>query len=446
MIRLLRRSANRSSIATDVALTSSADIAIAGLGLVCGVFVARMLGPKGRGELAAIQTWPQVVATLSMLGVPEALTYYCAKQQQRAKNYLATAMALGTLGAGVGTVIAYCAMPWLLAAESGRIVSFARLYLILAFIYAVPAMLGPALRGIGKFEIWNLLRIGPLFGWLGVLLIAWMSGNKTPEFLAAMNLVALVVLFCPSIAIAYSRIPGHFKIGRSNSLDLLTYGLPCVMTGVPQMLNLRLDQMMMTVFVSPRQLGLYVVAVAWSGAVSPLVNGLSSVMLPAVASLNDREKAFQRLAMGVRIITILAVVACGLLLVITPVAIIALFGSRYRACIPAALILVPASGILAINLLLQEGVRGLGHPYTVLRAESYGLIMTVVLLLVLLRPLGMVGAAIASFIGYSTVTISLLASAKRITGVGIASMLIPRFDELKIIMLRGLALVLELTG
>ena len=72
---------------------------------------------------------------------------------------------------------------------------------------------------------------------------------------------------------------------------MLTYGLPCMMTGLPQMLNLRLDQIAMAALLSSRELGLYVVAVAWSGGAAPLLNSIGAVLLPAVAASADRQQA-----------------------------------------------------------------------------------------------------------------------------------------------------------
>lgn len=62
--------------ATNMALTVAANVTLAALGMVSGILAARLLGPHGRGQLAAIQTWPSSIATLAMLGMPEAVVYY----------------------------------------------------------------------------------------------------------------------------------------------------------------------------------------------------------------------------------------------------------------------------------------------------------------------------------------------------------------------------------
>src|SRR5262249_32295661 len=154
----------------------------------------------------------------------------------------------------------------------------------------------------------------------------------------------------------------------------------------------------------PGDLGLYVVAVAWSSAVSPLLASIGSTLLPAVASAADQTRASARMSEGVRMTALLAMVFSILVASMAPVAIRLLYGVSFIAAMPAALILVPASGVLGVNFSVQEAIRGFGRPYLVLRAELLGLVVTVMSLCLMLRPLGIVGAAIASLLGYSTVT------------------------------------------
>jgi O-antigen/teichoic acid export membrane protein len=204
-----------------------------------------------------------------------------------------------------------------------------------------------------------------------------------------------------------------------------------MLTGMPQILNLRLDQMLMAAFLSPRDLGLYVVAVEWSAATAPLLSAVGVVMTPAVASASDAAHGARRLAAGVRITVVLAAILCIIFAAVTPIAVIVLFGVRFRASIPAALVLMPAGAILSLNLVLQEGLRGLGRPYPVLRAELAGLVVTGTVLISTLRSMGIMGAAIASLLGYSTVTVVLLRNVRHYTGTSLATLLVPSTTELR---------------
>lgn len=421
----------RRSYVANTALNAAANTILAGLGMVSGVLAARLLGPHGRGELAAIQTWPGFIGSLAMLGLHDALAYYSARSPSEAGGYLASAMVVALASSLPFMVLGYLAMPWLLHAQTPGIVWAGRWYLLVAPVYALVGLPRYPFQGREDFIPWNAMRIAPNLLWIAVLLVAWASALATPVFLAGANLVALMLLVFPSGVLTVRRIPGPFRPDRHKLPPLLSYGLPCMATMVPQTLNLRLDQMLMAALLPPRDLGLYVVAVAWSGAVAPLLSALSAVTMPAVASAGDHRQSVRRLITGVQAATAMAVILTLVLAAITPTAIVILFGTSFRAAIPVALVLVPAAAVLGLNSVLQEGLRGLGRPYAVLQAELAGLLMTAVALAAMLRPMGIMGAALASLLGYSTVTAALLFNAHRYAGTSASTLLLPRPTQLR---------------
>jgi O-antigen/teichoic acid export membrane protein len=376
-----------------------------------------------------------------MLGMPEAVVYYSARDQSAAGRYLGSAVFVALISSVPFMLTAYLLTPLMLRAEAPAIISAGRWYLLFVPISALVGMPTHPLRGRSDFAPWNLMRLMPNTLWIVVLMLAWACSRTVPTFVAAGNLIALSLLAMPFAALVARRVPGPFTPDLQKLPSMLEYGLPCMMTGMPQMLNLRLDQMLMAALLSPRDLGLYVVAVAWSSAAAPLLNAVGAVMTPAVASATDAAHGARRLAAGARITAALAIMLCLILGAMTPVAIVLLFGEHFRASIPAALILVPAAGILGLNLVLQEGLRGMGRPYAVLRAELAGLAVTAVALIALLRPMGIMGAAIASLLGYSTVSAVLLINARRYAGTSPRELLLPRPGELRLTLVRLAALV-----
>ena len=87
--------------------------------------------------------------------------------------------------------------------------------------------------------------------------------------------------------------------------------------------------------------------------------------------------------------------------------------------------------MLSIDQLLEEGFRGFNKPISILYSELGGLVITAVSLLLLLKPAGIMGAAISSLLGYSTVCIILLIQARTETGSPIRSMLVPSRSEVR---------------
>ena len=118
-------------------------------------------------------------------------------------------------------------------------------------------------------------------------------------------------------------------------------------------------------------------------------------------------------------------------MLVTPLMLTWLFGAAYAPAIPAALVLVVANAISSANMILQDGARGLGTSNTVLWSELTGLVVTVTCLAVLLRPYEIMGAAIASLLGYAAVTVILLLRLTRIADRSILFFLWPTREDLQ---------------
>lgn len=120
----------------------------------------------------------------------------------------------------------------------------------------------------------------------------------------------------------------------------------------------------MAAFLPPAALGQYVVVVAWSGAGTFLMHGLSAVIVPKLASRNGSGTGGggPELAWATRVGVLIAMLTATGLLLLASVGIRVFFGSRFAPTIPAARLLAVAGGVAGLNMVLSEGMCGLGRP------------------------------------------------------------------------------------
>jgi O-antigen/teichoic acid export membrane protein len=409
------QSVGTQSIGRGFVHTVFTNVTLAGLGLLSGTLAARVLGPAGRGELAAIQTWPTIISVFSALGLSDALVYYCARQRDRAGTYMATAVIAALCTSIPAILLGYLVLPLVLSAQSETTISAARWYLAFIPISAIAALPLNPLQGLGQLFAWNLLRLVSAIGWLSVLLLAWVYQPVQPRQLAAGYLLFLALMSFPVGYFVWKKVPGTFIPDLQRLRRMLTFGLPSALTNVPQILNLRLDQMLMAGLLPANFLGLYVSAVGWSGATQPLLNAVGKVLFPHVAAQKERDDQIDAFTVGSRLGLIAgATVAFGVAL-ITPWGVRCLFGSAFAAATPAAVILVIAGGISGWNGILEDGLRGLGHVRVILHAEIAGMVITSLSLLLFLQPFDILGAAASSLFGYATVNVFLILGGRRAT-------------------------------
>jgi len=392
----------------DVAETAVANGLVGGIGIATGILAARWLGPEGRGELAAIQMWPAILSTLAMVGMGEALAYYCARRPSESRQYVATAGLIALAVMPLFASLGYVLMPHLLSQQSPRIVSAARAYLFLLPIYALVGLPYHMLRGTQRYRLWNVMRLVPSMLWLAVLLVSIRMRVADPARMTAAYLALLACAGPVLTGIVWRAAAGPAMPTIAAGRQLTGFGLPSVFGTLPQFFNVKLDQMMVTAIVVPQQLGVYMAAAAWGSAIPMLSSAISLVMSPRIAAESSDAARNRHFNHGVRGAAWVVAAAVIVLVAATPIGVTLAFGRAFQAAIVPAAILVVASGANAINGVLEELLRGYGRPGATLRAESTALVVGVPALLLLLPRAGLTGAAIGSLISSAAATIVLL--------------------------------------
>lgn len=430
---------NRADRALRSTVTTNSGLAV--VAVATGVIAPRLLGPSGEGELTAIQTWPLLLGTLAMLGLDSALVFFIAHEPERAKQLTATATLIGLLSSLLVGAIAWFALPFLLPAQQPDVISAARVFLLVGVIYALVGLPIASLRGTNSFAMWNLFRVAPALAWLGILCTSWFLKTAHPISLSRWYLGAILCCGLPVVIVASRKFQGRPRPDRRLAGKLLRFGLPSAVTSLPYTVNLRLDQVLIIAFLPARSLGFYVVAVAWGGGAAPLLSAVGSVLFPHVSAEPDKCRRGQLLATALQGGAVVAGVMSLPLILLTPVALPLIFGARYAPSIPSALVLVPAGAILAWAGIAEEGLRGLGRPTIVLVAESVAAVVTLASLPVLLHFFGIMGAAVASLLGYTTIAIFTASAISRSTHLPLHQLMVPSPAATKSLMLRGISML-----
>jgi O-antigen/teichoic acid export membrane protein len=421
----------------NVVLTTGASACSAVLGLFTGTLSARFLEATGRGELAAIQllaAWISIVATL---GMRETVVYFAAREPERSGRVLATATVITLVSAPFLIAAAYPFLPYLLAGQRPAVIHSARLYLIaLVPLTALILMPQHILRARRDLLPWNILRLAPAVGWMAVLLVAWAASWRDARTLAFGYGLSMAVLIIPSWIVAARLVNKPIVPQRLLARPMLAYGLPSMAANIPQSLNGAMPQIFLAAMLPPRILGLYVVALSWSGACMPVLGSISALALARVASQASAEDRHTVLAQTIRMTVLLAAAVGVILLAMTPAAISILFGKEFVASIPAAMVLLVGSLTLGVVLVLEEALRGLGNTKAIAPCEIAGLLGTVLLLALLLRPFGLMGAATAAAVGVFVTGAMVLRTIQHTTGVRLRNMLLPKRADVHLLLLR----------
>jgi antigen flippase len=423
-----RKGAEALGMARWMVPTFATNLLIAAVAFVSGPLAARLLGPSGRGELAAVQNIYWLAALISLLGLPEGTLFFIARSPVKSGRILSTAASLVAASAPVCMLIGYFFVPIALKGQSQGTMRIARISLLFIVASSWLSLGQFALRGMNKIFEWNISRAVPALGWVLMLmaLAFFRIASVSAIMVGYIGVLVLTIVIGLAMFLPRNRNQRDMRPDLSLAKPLLGYGIPLVCASVPQILNLRLDQLLIASMLPASALGLYVVAVGWSGAITPLLHAIANLLFPKIAGSASPEDSAQTFGRVVRIGSMAAFVLAGLVGAATPALLPLIFGIAFRPSIFAASILVGASAVSGINVILEEGLRGLGNTWAILTSEGVGLIATVISLIYLLPRQGILGAAISSVLGYTVTSIALVLYVLRALRLNWASFLLPR--------------------
>jgi O-antigen/teichoic acid export membrane protein len=380
-----------------------ASLFIQALNVLTGILLARELAPAGRGALAAALLWPTLVASVGSLGLPDSVTYHGARLKMRADELAGTVAAAWFLQSCVLTAIGI-AIFWFApfqpdARAAGTLMAFAiPLYLWSAYGAAIA-------QGRSAYPAFNALRVlVPAATASGLVGLA-VAGRLTVQS-ATWTYVATYLL--TAIAAAAVVVRGRPRISFALARDLFRFGVRSHLSFVATSLNERLDQLVVSILLAPVSLGLYVVAATLTSVTSLVGSTVSLLALPELARLHD-DAARAALARRLGLLTVVGASVVTLpVLLLAPVLLRTAFGPSFaEAATPARILLVGAIALTTARL-LGAVLKGLGLPLHAAGGELCALAVTVPALAMLLPPLGLVGAAIASLLAYTTAALWLV--------------------------------------
>jgi O-antigen/teichoic acid export membrane protein len=406
----------RARMSGVVARLTVANALGAATGFVTGPLLARALGASGRGDLQAIIVPLQLTPIVLSFGI----TAFAYRTLPRGRKVDEVIGSLGLPLLLIGLIAAAAAVPLADAFAAGR--ETVRTYLIIGFLATPLALLIMLLSSsLAALERWRavvVMSVIPFAVPFAAIVGLDALGRLTVATAAAATISGSMLAVVPGLPLLISaRKPVlHLSLTR----EAASFGVRSWLGGLAQTANARLDQVLMITLVPPRQLGLYAVATTISGAFGPVAGAVSP---PLMARIGAGEQHL--MSQAVRMTVTVTVGVNLAVALVTPTLLPVLFGPQFRDAAPMAMVLLAAGVPLAGASVLSTALQADGAPLIPSIGEGIALVVTVVGLVVLLRPLQGIGAAIVSLAAYSASFMYQLVMARRRIGAPLSAFLVP---------------------
>jgi len=392
------------SITVVTSFLSTAAAALAAL------VVANALGAKGAGTFAVVRVIPTVVAAVLAAGITLANAYLVGGGKYSTQAITETSVWMG-LAMGLFGWAAWVAGDGFLQARFFTALSREAVALVGASIplQILRNYLNSIQQGLQTFTEANVVLFVEDFATMLIVLpLLWMpEAGHTVIVVAALGGAALSAIASVIYLMRRGLRPWP-RLHRPIALDALRFGIKGHIGRIANLLNWRLDVMILSALANVEVVGYYSVATKVAEAFRPLSASLTFVLRPLIASLPIGQARAQGVLLYRRVFALNLALVLVMAVAGGPL-IIHLFGAEFAAAVPAFQILLIGLAAHGADGVLNGYNVGIGRPelnsYTALAA----LVITVVGDITLIPHYSLLGAAVTSSVAYTTKTAVLTA-------------------------------------
>lgn len=414
--------------------TFATCVLIQGLTVVQGIIIARLLGPVGRGEYAAVILWPSVFGAIGIFGTNIALARAAARTT-RHDGVIRTSILLAVLTGTLASVACYLALPHLLPEASRHLLGLSRLFVAFILLNHLSLNVVAVDQGAGNFKRFNLTRMLQYPVYLAFLVAMWVWNVREIRWAVVGFLVATATVVVVRLLLSLKDMPlrGPLYSPRRTLRESVRFGL----VGAAQPLYLHADKAILLWLLGAENLGLYVVALSASTAIGSITTSTAMVTFTAAAQAGPGE-GFERIARTFRISALLWLLFGGILALAMGLLLPLVYGGQFAAAVNPARLLIVGSAFGGLATLLDQAMRGQGRPLAGLEARIAGLVAILAAGIILARYFGLLGMCLA-FTGGQAVCLAIFIWRvnRHFDNLGTCRQYVPALDDVR----RGCAIL-----
>lgn len=384
-------------LATGTALTVVVRLSGVAFGLVTSIAVARLLGPAGKGELAAMGAVVALATQATTLGLPGAIAQFVARHPEQARRVSHAAVA-AAVGFGLVAALLVVMLHRLYPPLFGALVDWPLYLYLLAIPFALLVQFGQnILLGLQDVTGYNAVEaVTRLAAVLFLPALVWLYPTTASAVTATVLVQGLASLaglwrLCRVLPPTEpgSALPVRALLGQSLRFFIssgLVYAL------------LRFDVLILNAYTSAEQVGWYSTAAQAVDLLLVLPASIGLVLMPAVS--RRPEEGHKLTAQIVRTTVLLQGMACLAAYLVAPWLITLVFGARFAPAAGLLRWLLPGAFAFGIVTPLTQSLAGYGMPWRAVLVWVPPLLLNLFLNFALVPRYGAVAAAAASSAAY----------------------------------------------
>ena len=390
-----------------------------------GILVARLVGPVGRGEFAAVILWPMMFATFGLAGIPIAIAKISAKIDDYG-SIARAAIVLTFITSAISSLACFISLPWLIPQAESHLISLARLFILVIPLTRLVINSIAIDQGCGNFKHFNVTRaiMNPVY--VAMLFCLWLFDLREVRWCV---IALLAARLSAVVGWLFLAVRGYAFIGKLYSvISIIKQSIRFSLAGIFQQVYMHVDKILMLWLLGTKNLGLYMVALSASAVMSSITISAGMVSF-TMAAQTSKGGGFDRLARTFRISVLLWMFFGGILAAIMSFVLPLVYGGDFAAAINPARMLIIGSAFAGLANMLEQAVRGQGRAFIGLEGRAGGLVVMVISGIVFAKTFGLPGVCFAYIAGQFVCLIVIIWRTNKHYSVKGAGIYIPRFSD-----------------
>ena len=421
-------SPRRASFLADASSVLGSNVLILALGFVSSILLARLLGPTGRGALAAVLVVPGMVISLLDMGVKQAAVYFLGKNRTPVRDIVSTVLLLAVLAslAAVATAVSVMGV-------SGTF-KYGLIAVALAVSVVPLRMIANYARGValGRKDVKRYNRINYFESPINLLGIVVLVGVLGWGYKGALTsyLIGAVLIAGYSLWYLRSQAPLAIRYVRGLPVRMLTMGAAYSAAAFALTLNYRVDIFLLDQLVTPAEVGFYALAANAAQLVWKVPAQAGPIVFARSADASDPAAFTVRMAGLVRVSLWFCILGGTVFFFLCQWMIPFVYGDAFAASVAVCQLLIPGVVCAIVFKLLHNDFAGKGRPLVSLAILGPCAVANVLLNLWWVPRLGIQGAALATTVTYSVAALLFAVLYARLYGISLRTLAVPQPGDL----------------
>lgn len=368
-----------------------------GIKSIIGIILARILTQGDLGSYRQLFLIYTTISTLMLMGIPQSLIYFLPKisDEQQRQRHIGNIMNLSLLlSVMFALVLLLLRQPIAIRFQNPQLSTLLIIYAAYPLMMFSTSLYSYVMLGLGdagaaaRFTIFSVITDAILI--LGAAFIT----RELVWIVSAVIAASFLQWLFTRVKLHQYRAPWRLDIHFYKAQ--FAYALPLGVSSLISMLSIQLDKIVVSSFFTPAQFAVFSIGAMELPFISILTNSVNSVLLPGMSKVESKDEMSLLFKAAVRKNALFILPVALLFYLYAPQIITLLYTDLYREAVPffrVYLYILPLR-VATFGMVFMA----LGKTRVVMYNAIFLLCSNLILNLILVKTMGMIGAAIATVV------------------------------------------------